>query len=325
MTEASAFWITGPKAGEIRPTAVAQPGADDVVVRTLRSGISKGTELLVFANRVPESQYQLMRAPFMEGNFPAPVKYGYCNVGIVESGPPDVLGRRVFSLFPHQDRFVVPVSAAIPIPDSVPSARAVLAAQLETAVNCVWDAELKIGDRVAVVGLGVIGGLVARLASRVPGVEVTAFDTNVQRHVTAEALGVGFSPPEAGSPPDGFDVVFHTSAAAAGLQLALELGGFEARIVELSWYGDTPVQVGLGEYFHSRRLRLISSQVGSLPASQKGRWTLRRRLELAIALLADPVFDLFLSGHSPFAELPRTMQKLADEGSGVFCHSIVYE
>ncbi|TVR00436.1 MAG: dehydrogenase [Spirochaetaceae bacterium] len=334
MAEANAFWITGRAAGEIRSSRLPQPAAGEVLVRTLRTGISRGTESLVFRNRVPKSQYAQMRAPFMEGDFPFPVKYGYCNVGLVEHGPDTLLGRRVFCLYPHQDRYVVPAEACTPIPDAVPTERAVLAAQVETAINATWDARIAVGDRVAVIGLGVIGALVAWLAARIPGVAVTAFDRNPRRASVAEAVGARFKPvesPGGGEPSareaashraaDAFDLVFHASASPAGLQFALALAGLEARVVELSWYGETPVPLPLGESFHSGRLQLIGSQVGRIPGDHAARWTCSRRLELAVSLLADPVLDVLLTGSIPFAQLPGAMSTILGDPE-VLCHSV---
>ncbi len=322
--EATAFWITGPGAGLLQDEPLRPRGPDDLLVRTLRSAVSKGTELLVFGNRVPRDQYQLMACPHMGGTFPFPVKYGYCNVGCVEEGPTALCGRRVFSLFPHQTRFVLPAHDALPVPDEVPTERAVMAASMETAVNATWDSRIAVGDRVAVVGLGVIGGLVAYLAQAVPGTSVTAYDINPDRRALAEQLGVAFVPAPSTTVPAPYDVVYHTSASADGLQTALAVSGVETRIIELSWYGDRAIPLGLGGFFHSRRLQLISSQVGRIPAAQSSRWTHRRRLELALWLLRDPLLDCFLSAESAFSQLPQTMERLAQQPGGTLCHSIVY-
>lgn len=338
--DASAFWVTGAGTGELRTERLPTPAANQLVIRTLRSGISKGTELQVFANRVPPSQYRLMRCPQMDGAFPFPVKYGYCNVGEVEQGPHELVGRRVFALFPHQTRFLADPAHVCPVPDAVPTKRAVLAASMETALNATWDAEVKVGDRVAVVGLGTIGGLVAYLCAAIPGTSVTAFDVHPSRAELAQQLGVGFAnardlsaehrtqkeenrTAESDSRRH-YDVVFHTSACADGLRTALALCGVEARLVELSWHCDREVSLPLGENFHSHRLRIVSSQVGRIPATQQSRWTHRRRLQLALSLLADPLLDCFLSGESPFESLPQTMAALAADPAATLCHSVVY-
>jgi NADPH:quinone reductase-like Zn-dependent oxidoreductase len=322
MAEARAFWVTAPGRGEVRSELLPAPGAGEVLVETLASGISRGTEILVFQGHVPKSQHQVMRAPFQAGGFDFPLKYGYSSVGIVTDGAPELHRRRVFCLYPHQDRYVVPASAALPVPDDVPDARAVLAANLETALNGLWDAAPRIGDRVAVIGAGVVGALAAALLAGMPGTEVQLIDVNPDKAAIAAALKVDFALPHAARGE--VDLVIHASGAPDGLARALDLAGFEARIVELSWYGDRAVALPLGEAFHSRRLRLISSQVGAVAAAQRPRWDRRRRLALALDLLADPRFDALLAPAVPFVRLPEVMAELATRPSDVMCQVISY-
>jgi threonine dehydrogenase-like Zn-dependent dehydrogenase len=317
-----AFWITAPGRGELRAAALPDPGPEDVLVRAVASGISRGTEALVFRGHVPESQYHVMRCPFQEGDFPTPVKYGYASVGVVEAGPSALLGQRVFCLHPHQDRYLVPAEAVLPVPDAVPDARAVLAANMETAVNGLWDAAPALGDRIAVVGAGVVGSITAALAARLPGTRVTLIDIDPGRASLAAALGCRFASPNQAE--DEADLVIHASASGEGLATALRLAGFEATVLEMSWYGDRSVAAPLGEAFHSKRLTLRSSQVGAVAAARRARWSRRRRLALALDLLADPVFDRLLTGSSSFADLPRTMARLAADPQGTLCHVIRY-
>jgi 2-desacetyl-2-hydroxyethyl bacteriochlorophyllide A dehydrogenase len=322
VKEAQAFWIAAPGRGEIRTEQLPDPSPGDVLVRTVYSGISRGTEGLVFRGGVPVSEHRRMRAPFQAGEFPGPVKYGYASVGLVEQGPPELQGRSVFVLHPHQTRYVVPAGSAVIVPDGVPPARAVLAANIETAVNGLWDARIQIGDRVAVVGGGTIGCLAAWLASRVPGCDVELVDVNTRREPVARALGVRFAAPDLASREA--DLVVHASGSPAGLDLALRLAGFEATIVEMSWYGNQPVSVALGEAFHARRLTLKCSQVGSVAASQRARWDTRRRMQLALGLLGDPALDVLITGESRFEELPRVMAELAAGPGDALCHRIRY-
>ena len=319
---ARAFWIAAPGRGEIRPETLPSPSSADVVVRALYSGISRGTEALVFQGRVPASEHERMRAPFQAGSFPAPVKYGYASVGLVEQGPRELLNRHVFCLYPHQTRYVVPASAVHVIPENVPPPRAVLAANLETAINGLWDGSPRIGDRVAVVGAGTVGSLVAWLAGRVHGCDVVLVDVNPRRAAIASALGVHFSLP--GKVSDAHDVVIHASGSPAGLELALRIAGFESTVVELSWYGDQAVPVPLGQSFHSRRLTLRSSQVGSVASSQRARWDFRRRMAFALASLADPALDALVTGESAFESVPETMAQLAEGKLEALCHRIRY-
>jgi NADPH:quinone reductase-like Zn-dependent oxidoreductase len=319
---ARAFWLAEPGRGEIRTEPLPAPAAGEAVVRTLYSGISRGTESLVFLGKVPESEHARMRAPFQAGEFPAPVKYGYCNVGLVERGPPAVEGRHVFCLYPHQTRYVVPATALTVLPDDVPPARAVLAANLETAVNALWDASPRIGDRIGVVGAGTVGCLVAWLAARIVGAEVELIDVDPRKTAVAAALGVPFRSPEAAARD--LDVVLHTSAAATGLATALELAGFEATVVELSWYGASAPAIPLGGAFHSRRLTLKSSQVGSVASAQRARWDYSRRMALVLRLLAHAELDALISGESRFDELPAVLARLATAPGYTLCHRIVY-
>ncbi len=321
--EARAFWLREPGAGEIRPVALAPPGHDEVVVRTLRSAVSRGTEAMVFDGRVPASQYDAMRAPFQDGAFPGPVKYGYLNVGVVEDGPPRLLGRTVFCLYPHQTAYVVPASAVTVVPQEVPVARAVLTGIVETAVNALWDAGPLIGDRVAVVGAGMVGCCVARLLARFPGVSVTLVDVDPLRADVASSLGVGFSLCE--QAPGGRDLVVHTSATSEGLQLSLELLASEGTVIELSWYGDNLTTLSLGGTFHSGRLTMRASQVGTVAPSRSGRRTTADRLALALDLLRDPAFDALLTGESPFEELPEVMPRLARGELPALCHLLTYD
>ncbi|AWK10295.1 dehydrogenase [Streptomyces spongiicola] len=319
---ARAFWLNSPGQGEIRDVRLAEPAEGDVVVRSLCSGVSRGTESLVFRGGVPESQYTAMRAPFQEGEFPGPVKYGYLSVGVVEEGPAGLLGRTVFCLHPHQSRYVVPANAVTPVPDAVPAERAVLAGTVETAVNALWDAAPLVGDRIAVVGAGMVGGSVAALLARYPGVRVQLVDADPARAALAEALGVGFALPEEAL--GGCDLAVHASATEAGLTRSLELLAPEGTVLELSWYGDRRVSVPLGEAFHSGRLVLRGSQVGRVAEVRRSRRSYADRLALALELLADPVFDALVTGECAFEELPSVMSRIAAGELPGLCHRVVY-
>ena len=292
-------------------------------MRALYSGISRGTEALVFRGEVPPSQYEPMRAPFQEGRFPWPVKYGYSSVGVVIEGSDTLLGRAVFCLHPHQDLYRVPAEAVTPLPAGLPPPRAVLAANMETALNGVWDARPAPGDRIVVIGAGVVGTLAAWICSRLPGADLLLVDVDPRRAVLADALRLRFT----GADPSGADadLVIHASGQQEGLRAALSAAGMEATVLELSWYGERPVSLPLGEAFHSRRLTLKSSQVGRLPRERAARWSHRRRIEKALELLLDPALDALISGESAFEDLPRVMSELSRDGSGALCHRIRYE
>ena len=324
-TDARAFWVVEPGRGEIRSVALPAPGPGEVLVRALHSGVSRGTETIVFRGGVPPDQYVVMRAPHQDGDFPAPVKYGYLSVGVVEEGPPELVGRTVFSLHPHQTAYVVPVGAVTLVPDDVPARRAVLAGTVETAVNALWDAPPLIGDRVAVVGAGMVGCCVARLLSRFPGTRVTLVDLDPARAEVAGRLSVDFAlAGELGDVDGDCDLVVHTSATGAGLQLSLDLLAQEGTVLDLSWYGDSRVELALGGSFHSGRLGIRASQVGSVAAVRRSRFTHAQRLALAVDLLRDPAFDALLTGESRFEELPHVLARLTDGTLSAICHTITY-
>lgn len=307
-TVATALWYVGPRECVLNEVELTKAGPQDCVVRTLWSGVSRGTERLVFEGRVPVSEHERMRAPFQEGAFPFPVKYGYCAVGIVEAGPAHLLGETVFCLYPHQDRFVVPASRLALVPKAVPARRAVLAANMETALNAHWDAGSGPADRIVVVGGGVLGLLTAFIAAQLPGAEVTLVDLDPARAALAETLGFGFAqPPDC---PGEADLVFHASASAAGLATAIGAAGFEARIVELSWYGEGAVAAPLGGAFHAKRLQLVSSQVGQVSPSRRPRFDYARRTQAALALLADERLDALISEEIGFRDAPARLPAL---------------
>ena len=322
----TAFWVQEPGVGRLRELDLEHPAPGQVRIRTLYSGISRGTEALVFRGEVPASQFRVMRCPFQEGEFPGPVKYGYMSVGVVEepgsSSEEPLVGQTVFCLYPHQDRYVVSAQAVAPLPVGLPPERAVLAANMETALNGVWDARPGPGDRILVVGGGVVGLLAAHLCAGIPGVELLVVDPNPARAVPGAALGLAVA---SEAPSDfGADRVIHASGTPEGAAAALEAAGPEATVVELSWFGDRPVPLPLGEAFHSRRLTIRSSQVGRIPPDRAPRWDHRRRMALALRLLREPSLDALVTGESPFRELPTVMERLARDGGDTLCHRIRY-
>jgi NADPH:quinone reductase-like Zn-dependent oxidoreductase len=319
---AQALWYVAPGRAEIREERLAAPRPGEVRVRALFGALSRGTEALVLAGRVPESEFERMRAPFMGGRFPFPVKYGYATVGRIENGPEEQLGRIVFALHPHQHLFNIPESAIVALPETVLPQRAVLAANMETALNAVWDSAAGPADRIAIVGAGTVGALVGFLCGGLAGAEVMLVDINERRAELAQKLGVRFAKPETAK--GDCDLVVHASGTAAGLRTALALAGEEATVLELSWYGDTPVAAPLGGAFHSRRLRLISSQVGQVASSHRPRWTHNRRLAAAIDLLADSRLDALLAPMVSFYDLPRRLPDILDARNGVVCQLISY-
>lgn len=323
QAEARALWYVSPEQAEIRNERIPELQPDQIRVHTLFSAISRGTESLVWAGRVPAAEYQRMRAPFMGGEFPFPVKYGYSSVGQVQQGPAELLGKFVFSLSPHQTVLTLDASAATVLPAGLPPARAVLAANMETALNAVWDAAPGPADRIAIVGGGVVGQLVAYLCGHLPAADVTLIDINPARAAVANTLGVKFAATEYA--PKECDLVIHCSGSPTGLTTALSLAGAEATVLEMSWYGDQPVAVPLGSAFHSRQLRLQSSQVGHISATRRPRWNYARRLAAALELLNDPRLDVLLAPSVSFNDLPAQLTSILGPGNSILCQLIQYD
>jgi threonine dehydrogenase-like Zn-dependent dehydrogenase len=319
--EAHAYWVTESGHGELRPEAIPTPGPKEALVRTLYSGVSRGTERVVHEGRVPERVADLMHAPHQEGDFPGPVKYGYLSVGVVEEGPEDWTGKTVFSLHPHQDFYVVPTNQLTAIPEDVPARRAVLTGIVEVAINALWEAGPRLGDRVAVVGGGLVGGVLATLLRKYPLGRLQLVDSDPAKRVLAEKLNIDFALPDEAE--NDCDIVFHCSASNAGLKLSLQLAGDDSDVIELSWFADKEVTLPLGEDFHARRLTIRSSQVGAVALPRRHRRTNAQRLQLAAATLKDPLFDTFLSSECQFQNLPTTLVKLFEKPGG-FCHVVAY-
>lgn len=320
---ARSIWYAQPGVAEMRTSPLPVPCEGTALVRTLFTGISRGTERLVLSGAVPEAERARMRAPLQEGEFPFPVKYGYCAVGVVEAGPPELIGRTVFCLHPHQDHFIAPLGMLVPVPEGIPPRRATLAANMETALNAVWDSGAGPADSIVIVGAGIVGLMVTALAARIPGAGVTVIDVAGERRPLVEALGASFA--TAPSPASaGADVVFHTSVSAAGLNAAIASAGTEGTIVEMSWYGDREVPVLLGGAFHSQRLKLISSQVGQVSAGHRPRWTYRRRMEAALRLLADDRLDALVADEIAFADAPKELPRILGPGASGLAPVIRY-
>ena len=320
---ARAVWYTEAGKVELRAQRLSPPAAGEARVRMAWSGISRGTERLVLGGAIARDEYARMRAPLQEGDFPFPVKYGYCATGVVEDGPKELLGKPVFCLHPHQDVFNAAIGMLVPIPANIPPRRATLAANMETALNALWDSGAAPAGRIVVVGGGIVGLMIANLAARLPGAEVTLVDVAPERRALAEAMGAAFALP--GAAPGNADVVFHASVTAAGLNTAIRAAGMEGTIVEMSWYGDKPVAAELGGPFHSRRLKLISSQVGQVSAGHRPRWTYRRRLEAALALLDNPALDALVAGEIAFADAPAALPRILANGAAGLAPVIRYD
>ena len=324
---ARSLWYTAPHTVETRSHRLPQLLPGWLTIETHYSAISRGTEQLIWHGAVPESEWLRMRAPFQDGDFPFPVKYGYSAAGVVIDGPPEWIGANTFALHPHQDIFALPIDQVTRLPADVPLKRATLAANMETALNAVWDSGVGPGEKIVIVGAGVVGLLVTYLTARIPGTDVTVIDVAPERRAIVEAMGATFAQAGNAAAPatgDDADVVFHTSASAPGLASAIDACGFEAALVELSWYGDRTTGVNLGGAFHAKRLRLISSQVGHVATTKRARWSHARRLASAAALLDDPLLDQLVGKTVAFEQLASQMTDIFADKGGSLAPVIAY-
>jgi 2-desacetyl-2-hydroxyethyl bacteriochlorophyllide A dehydrogenase len=307
--------------GELRTEPLPPLGADEVAVRAVASGISAGTELLVYRGQVPaDLPLDLLT---LAGSFRYPIKYGYASVGRVTAVGAAVRdlapGALVFALHPHQDAYVLPAERAVPLPAGVPADHGVFLANLETAVNVALDAAPRLGETVLLCGLGVVGLLVLQALLRTGVEQVIAVDPLPHRRALAERLGAAL----AIAPSDdlaaqvrahthgrGADLAVEISGAPAALGPAIEAVADEGTVVVASWYGTKPVPLQLGGHFHRGRVRLRSSQVGHLDPALAPRWDYARRLAVAQRLLTTlPLADL-ISHRLPFADAPAAFALL---------------
>jgi 2-desacetyl-2-hydroxyethyl bacteriochlorophyllide A dehydrogenase len=303
------LWFTAPGRVELREGAAVSVQEGQVRVRGLRSGVSQGTELLLFKGEGPTPFDPSLDTP---GTPTYPRRYGYAWVGeVTESRAAAVqVGTRIFGLLPHGDEHVVHAARLRALPDDVPAERAVLAANLETALNVVWDAGVALGDEVVVLGGGVVGSLVGHVA-RLGGAQARVLEPSEPRRRAAQRLGLdAVSPESAGSKLA--DIVVEASGNPAALDQAISLAREEGVVAVASFYGERVAAVRLGSEFHRRRLSLKASQVSRLPPSRAPGWSFERRFGLVARLLADSRLDALLERPLPFAEAPAWYAHLAE-------------
>lgn len=293
---ATALWHTNNRATELKPIELDEAG---VLIRSLYSLISTGTERLVAQGGVPAELQEKMRVPGMQGQFSFPLTYGYSLVGQVEALGHVLHHKYVHLLHPHQSAVHWPAEQLSVIPEGIPPLRATLASNLETVVNAVWDSQVQVGSRVLVVGFGMIGALLSRVLAQIPAIELVVVETNDERKLLAAEMGFTL-----GQGGQDFDCAFHTTAQSAGLQMALDAVGQEGKVVELSWYGKREIMLSLGGLFHYGRKQIISSQVSHLPARKRARWDFARRKAVVFRLLQQAVFDQHITQLIDFSEAP---------------------
>lgn len=324
MSEARALWHDGRQKSSIRKEELHPLQEGWCEIQTVFSSISPGTESLVARGKVPGEVQGDMACPYMGGEYPFPVKYGYSLVGEVVAGSRDMKGKMVHVLHPHQTRCRVREEDVYPVPPAVPAERATLASNMETAVNALWDSGATIGDRVLVVGFGTVGSLVTRLVSGLPGVRVQVVDTDTEKVKLAGQMGFEASTPDGGEGGTGFDLVFHTSGTGKGLQAAVDRVGFEGLVVDLSWYGNRKVSLALGGTFHTGRKKIVSSQVSYVAAGKRSRWDRNRRKELVFSCLEDAGYDAHLTSAVSFEDLPELFRTLRNSPARELSYLVTY-
>ena len=319
----------GPFRAQIVPVQLASLKKGHVLVKAVFGGISRGTESLVFQGKVPQSEWANMRCLHQDGEFEFPVSYGYSLVGsVVETANASGrlrVGDRVFVMHPHQNEIVVEEHYCNVLPAGLPDERAVLSANAETALNAIWDAGLTRGDTVAVFGAGVLGLLIAVIAAKRIDSQIVVIDRLDDRRETVERLGLRFlGPSDEIEYRENFDCIFNTTASGEALQNAINLANFEGRIMEVSWYGNKPVELCLGGRFHSQRLSIISTQVGSVSKQMRPDVSPADRMQLAMAELLDARFDYLLEPPIAFKKLPEAIAGILGENKNALCQLISY-
>jgi 2-desacetyl-2-hydroxyethyl bacteriochlorophyllide A dehydrogenase len=283
------LYFTAPHTIDVREEPLPALAAGQVLAQTLCSAISPGTEMLVYRGQVPTEMAVDETIAALGGQFRFPLKYGYSAVGrVLELGPgvdSAWQGRTVFAFNPHESHVIADIAQLFPLPDDVDAETALFLPNMETAVNFLLDGAPLIGERVAVLGQGVVGLLTTALLARCPLANLTTFDHYPLRRETSLALGAHVSLSPESSPALQADLTYELSGSPAALDAAIALTGFDGRIVVGSWYGQKRAALDLGGRFHRSRIRLISSQVSTLTPALSGRWDKARRLQVAWAML----------------------------------------
>jgi threonine dehydrogenase-like Zn-dependent dehydrogenase len=298
-----ALWHRSASESEIITGDIRKEEGKELLVESFFSLVSIGTERTVALGMVPPEIREQMKVPYMEGSFSFPCKYGYSLVGKIIRGPAGLKNRFVHLMHPHQDMAWVHPSSVFPLPDGIPPRRAVLAGNMETAVNALWDSEISVGDSVLIAGFGIVGALIALLASCIPGVAIVVLETNEKRRSLAAKLGFDlFENFRTGNTP--FDAALNTTGDENALQICIDNTGFESQVTEVSFYGTKAVSVRMGGNFHISRKRIAVSQVSNLPLKKLARWDHLRRKQLVYNLLKDNRFDCLVENAVPFHDAP---------------------
>ena len=326
--ERLSLWFEAPGRVGVRRSPLPEPGPGEARVRASVSAISTGTERAAFRGRLdPGWARDETLGALREGGFRYPFQYGYASVGVVDRvGPPPAAGsppgarlragERVFGFVPHQSVFCAPAPELLRVPRGLPDERAALFPYLETAVNLLLDGAPRVGDRVAVVGQGVLGLSLTALLARFPLGGLVTVEPRGERRELSRAFGAPASVPPEGAEEavrselgGGAERVFEVSGHRAGLDLAIRLAAREGRVVAGSWLAGGTTELDLGGWFHRGRVGIVSSQVSRLPPLGPS-WTVGRRRELAWSLLAGIPLESLVTDRFPLAEAERAYARL---------------
>lgn len=322
-TPALQLWFTAPHRVEVREAALPAPAPEQVLVKTRYSAVSTGTELLAYRGQLPcaialDSSLKALQQPS-----DYPLQYGYACVGEVQQTgsavDPSWNGRQVFSFQPHASHFLAHPDELKTVPDGLPAQAAVFLPNMETAVNLVQDGRPLIGERVVVLGQGIVGLLLTALLARHPLGSLVAVEGRPERQELARRLGANMvvSPEEAAGAATGADLIYEVSGQPEALNLAIDLSGYASRIVIGSWYGSKAAPVDLGGAAHRNRLQLITSQVSTVDPALSGRWDKERRFGLVWEMIrcVDPTS--LITHTLPLQEAGTLYQQLHEAQSGI--------
>jgi threonine dehydrogenase-like Zn-dependent dehydrogenase len=304
-----ALWHISPDASAILEHDLPAGNDHMLLVKSLYSLVSMGTERIVASALMPSAVWNQMAVPYMEGTFSLPCKYGYSLTGKVLKGPAEYKGKTVHLMHPHQDRLWVNATSVFIVPDDIPATRAVLASQVETAVTAIWDSRISLGDSVLIAGFGLVGAMIALLTSPIPGVKIAVLEKNEFRKELARELcfDVIDKQDENGKI---FDVAIHTAGDEKALQFCIDHIGHESQVTEVSFYGKKSITLMLGETFHTQRKRIVVSQVAHIPSHKLNRWDLHRRKKLVFDMLKDKRFDMLVENRIPFEQAPLLFNQI---------------
>ncbi|MEL6989426.1 MAG: zinc-binding alcohol dehydrogenase, partial [Bacteroidota bacterium] len=292
------LWHTSPTKTEIRSVEIEQDN-DLLLCKGLYSLISIGTENLVASGKVPFQMFESMRVPYMQGDFGLPVNYGYSMIASVQH-PENDSSKLAHVMHPHCNSFYAKSGDLFYLDEDTNLVAATFIANMETAINAIWDSQVQVGDKVLICGYGVIGALIAEILNSMPGIQVTILELNDARKQIA------FQKSFNTELESDYDVCFNCTAHEDALQICIDHSAYESKIIELSWYGIKAVNVNIGMDFHIKRKQIISSQVSHIPSFKSARWDYKRRKALAYHFTQ--TLDLaFLQKHIiPFKESPST-------------------